>query len=356
MPREELTPKEKATLYGLARHPGFNDRELSEVLKEKMSTITSIRRRLKERGIFFKAMVPSFKALDCEVLSVCYGGVSSGLLIDMKKALDRGLFVGHDDNSFFAQVGTFSWLELGAFQDFSSAKRKGEVMWKKLNDILGGVAGHPCEQSYYPLNQIRVHNFFDYTGILSALFRVERRTERAPAAQAPPTRKLSQIERLVFYGLVKYPDVADKAIAEKLSVSRQAVARIRKLLVGEGFLCPLVVPNLEKLGHEILAYFRFHLDPKSGEKARQSAVQLIIHEIPSVFAFSTALECVVLGAYCTFPDFEKSSHKIIRRLEEQELLEGAPDIQTFLMSDTVVVRNHDYVPLVKDLLGLDIAE
>jgi len=354
LPREDLTLKEKATLYGMTRFPGYNDRELSEVLNEKMSTVTSIRRRLKERGVCFKAMVPSFRALGCEVISLCYGGISSGLLIDMKKAMERGLFVGNDDSAFFAQVGTFSWLELGAFPNFSSAKGQGEVMWKKLNDILGGVSGQPCLQSYYPLDQMRIHNFFDYTGLLSELFHLDRRPQRRPASEGHPTRKLSHIEKLVFYGLVKHPDVADKVVAEHMKVSRQAVARIRKLLIKEGFLFPLVIPNLEKLGHEILVYFRFHLNPRLGEKARAGAVQTIVNGVPNLFSFSTSLECVAIGAFCTFPEFEKSSHRMIRRLEERKLLEGAPDLQTYLLPDTVIVRNHDYVPLVKNLLELDI--
>jgi hypothetical protein len=203
---------------------------------------------------------------------------------------------------------------------------------------------------------MRVHNFFDYAGLLSELFHLDRRQERRPASEGHPTRSLSNIEKLVFYGLVKHPDVADKVVAENMKVSRQAVARIRKLLVKEGFLFPLVIPSLEKLGHEILVYFRFHLNPRLGDKARAGAVQNIIHEVPHLFAFSTSLECVAICAYCTFPEFEKSSHRIIRRLEERNLLEGAPDIQTYLLPDTVIVRNHDYVPLVKDMLELDIED
>jgi hypothetical protein len=352
LPREDLTPKEKATLYGLARYPGCNDRELSDILSEKMSTVTSIRRRMKGRGLFFRAMVPSFGALGCEVMAVCYGGVSSGCLVDMKKAQDRGLFSGREDASFFAQIATFSWLELGAFRNYSEAKRKGEGMWRKLNVLLGGVPGHPCTQSYYPMDQLTIHNFFDYTALLGKLFGFSARGDRARAARQTPSRKLTSIERLVFYGLVKYPDARDKVVADRLSVSRQAVARIRRLLVDEGFLTPIIVPGLDKLGYDIVAFFRFHLNPCNTLKERGATVYALLQGVPNIFAFSAGLECVLVGAYCTFPEFEHSSIQLTKRLEDAGRLEAAPEIQTFLLSDTVVVKNHDYLPVVKSMLDL----
>ena len=356
MPREELTPKEKATLCGMARYPSYNDRELSEILREKMSTVTSIRRRLRVRGLYFKSMVPSFRALGCEVMAICYGGVSSGYLVDMKKAVDRGLFEGEEDASFFAQVGTFSWLELGAFRDFSEAKRKGEGLWRKLDAVLGGVRGHPCVQSSYPIDQMEIHNFFDHMPLLSKLFRLPAPKERAGPARRRPGRKLSSIERLVFYGLVKWPDVPDKFIADKLSVSRQAVARIRKALVKEGFISPLIIPSLDKLGYDILAYFRFHLSPRDSDRGREAAVNTILKAVPHIFAMSAGFECAAVGAYCTFPEFEKTTTALIRRLEDAGHLEGAPEVQTFLLPDTVMVKNHDYVPVVKSMLELNIED
>ena len=118
----------------------------------------------------------------------------------------------------------------------------------------------------------------------------------------------------------------------------------------------MVIPSLMKLEHEILAFFRFYLNPESSDKVRQGTIRTIISDIPCVFAFSTSLECIVIGAYCTFPEFENSSHGIIQRLEDRHLLEGAPYIQTFLMPDMVMVRDHDYVPMVKEMLGLDIPD
>ena len=48
MKKPELTKKEKLVIYGLVRYPQLTDKELSEKLNLKHSTLTSIRHRLKE--------------------------------------------------------------------------------------------------------------------------------------------------------------------------------------------------------------------------------------------------------------------------------------------------------------------
>jgi DNA-binding MarR family transcriptional regulator len=356
LPREDLTPREKATLYGMVRYPGHNDRELSEVVRCKMSTVTSIRARLQDRGLCSRAMVPSLRALGAGVISVCYGGVSSGQLVDMRKAQDRGLLRSEGCDSFYALIGSFSWLELGAFRNYSDAQGSGEGMWSRLTGVMGKTAGQPCVRSYYPMDLVRLHNFFDHAPLLSRHFGIKRDAGKTRSLRDWPERSLTSMEKLVLYGLVKRPGASDKDVAEGLGVSRQAVARIRRTLVREGRLVPVVLPSLGRLGFDILAFFHFRLDARKPQKAREGAVKQILDGIPNIFALSAGPECIVLGAYCRFIDFEKGSLRLIRGLDAAGLLDGSPVVQTFLVGDTVTVKDHDYVPFVKGMLGLKIAD
>jgi DNA-binding MarR family transcriptional regulator len=354
--KEELTRKEKLTLLGMTRFPACNDRELSEMLKERISTVTSIRRRLKERGFYFKAMLPSFHSMGCGILAACYGGLSRGYVADMRKAVDKGLFQNPESISFLTIVGAFNWFEMAAYKNYSEAKSKGDVFWTRLNEIFPNLPGNPCVHGYYPLETMTIHNFFDHTQLLKTQFRLEEKWDAVMSQLKPPGRKLSNIEKLVFYGLVRHPDSPDKLVAEKLSVSRQAVARIRKLLEKEGFVTPLVVPDLEKLGFEILVLFKFFLNPKNSKKIRDSTVASLLKDIPHIFAASTELECVMLAAYPSFSEFEKGSNRLIRKLDEGSHLEGAPEVQTFSLGDARVLKNHDYIPLTRESLDLPLED
>src|SRR5512136_700682 len=75
MAKRGLTPNEKQVLYGLVRHPVLNDRELSELLDVKVSTVTAIRRRLRHAEYFTTRRVPMMHRLGWELLKDRFPGL-----------------------------------------------------------------------------------------------------------------------------------------------------------------------------------------------------------------------------------------------------------------------------------------
>ena len=71
-----LSEKEKLTLYGLAKYPHLKDKELSSKLNLKHSTVTSIRRRLREKKYFRRLIIPRFEMIGCRMLVVIYTNFS----------------------------------------------------------------------------------------------------------------------------------------------------------------------------------------------------------------------------------------------------------------------------------------
>src|SRR3989304_5426167 len=55
MAKRSLTDNERKVLFGLVNRPGLNDRELSEALGIKVSTVTAIRRRLRKADYYTTA-------------------------------------------------------------------------------------------------------------------------------------------------------------------------------------------------------------------------------------------------------------------------------------------------------------
>ena len=71
-----LTEKEKLVLYGIVKYPKFTDKELSETLKLKHSTVTSIRHRLKESDYFRRLIIPRLQNMGCKMLVAIYTNFS----------------------------------------------------------------------------------------------------------------------------------------------------------------------------------------------------------------------------------------------------------------------------------------
>jgi transposase-like protein len=353
LPAEALSPGEKSVLHGLARFPSYNDRLLARELGATPSTLTAVRARLEERGLFRRIYIPSLPAMRAHVLSTSSGGLSPEGLVRLKRALGRGLFPAGGCDSFLAVAGPSGWLELGAFPDYSRAQCRGDGLARLLGRLPAG-AGETGARSLLPVELVRFHNFFDFAPLLGRFFGLRGAPEGPRPFPPAPARRLSPVEKLVLYGLVKRPGAADRETAGELGVSRQAVARARRVLAAEGRLLPAVVPDLGRLGFGMLALCRFRLPAEGGRKRGRSAVEALLGSMPHLFAASAGPELLVLGAWRDTAMFEREAAAL--RQGPAWPVGPAPVVHTLSLEGSVAVRDHDYVPFVKAAMGLEIAD
>ncbi|MCK4347870.1 MAG: hypothetical protein KAW47_04560, partial [Thermoplasmatales archaeon] len=76
MKKLELTKKEKLMLYGLVNYPKLTDKQLSEKLNLKHSTVTSIRHRLQGNEFYRALIIPKLQNMGCKLLAVIYTNFS----------------------------------------------------------------------------------------------------------------------------------------------------------------------------------------------------------------------------------------------------------------------------------------
>jgi hypothetical protein len=81
---KNLTKNEKDTLWGMVNHPTLNDRALAKKTRLKLSTVTAIRRRLREREYFWTVNIPNFSRLGFELLCVEYGSFNEAVPVERR--------------------------------------------------------------------------------------------------------------------------------------------------------------------------------------------------------------------------------------------------------------------------------
>ncbi|MBC7081104.1 MAG: hypothetical protein H5T44_02505 [Thermoplasmatales archaeon] len=72
---------------------------------------------------------------------------------------------------------------------------------------------------------------------------------------------LTNNEKKVLYGIVKFPNYNDKLLSEKISLKQSTVSAIRKRLKKEGYYKILSVPMLQNLGAEMLVLTHTNFNP-----------------------------------------------------------------------------------------------
>ena len=351
-----LTPKERTTLYGLVRYPDLNDRALSEVLDEKMSTVTSIRRRLHERGHFMKVRIPQFHNLGCEIMTVSHGSFrpvapyGNDILMKTEEPVPA---------TYFGISNPYHFVMLGAACTYTQARTTYDEYYRNQR-FVKAVDENNLTFSYLPYPLTNLMNFFEFAPLLNSLFEMgdknigkatEANGRRATMGGAREKLDLSITERKVLYGLVRFPELPDKALSEKIKVSRQVVSKMRRKLEADGYLKTAVIPDLARLGMGMIIFTHYMLNPKTAGSFNEKSLIGGKDGLPSFFLCSLPYEFYSLSAFRSYQEFERISEKYFKTYSESKALLRSPVILPFSVEDLTYFRNHTYANILKNMLG-----
>jgi len=348
MAKRGLTANEKQVLYGLVRHPVLNDRELSELLSVKVSTVTAIRRRLRRAEYFVTRRIPMMNRLGWELL---LGGHARLDLTQGSQVMPRLRETLKDRvPSLFHVAASADSLSFLAFaRDYTGARGEVNELRQAL-DHAKLLGDGDVRISAFPLSLSTIPAFFDYSHTLALAFdiddRMTPRLDRAKVGDLELTRK----ETEVLKGLVRYPELSDKALAARVKVSRQAVSKMRREFEAEGLLHTARLPNLRLLGFDLYISAFAHFNPSSTLKARTDAFEKLLRSSTTFFLASDDAEAVVIGASRTYEQFSTLRSSLTKHFQERGHLGGDPEVYVGLTSTTEILRNCEFGPLVQSLM------
>jgi DNA-binding MarR family transcriptional regulator len=353
MTRKPLSANEKLVLYGLVRFPDQNDRELSGELGLKMSTVTAIRNRLRREGWFRTVRLPYLERLGGELLIVVTARLNvlmprEGLLRVLREALS-----GMDD-VFFAAADRSHLVIFSMCRNYTDAWTDSEKGFQQLAE-KGALAGAPArrETVIFPLNQTRLLRFFDFSAILGQAFGVGRPPAGPPLdlkPEPPIPRRLSRIEKRVFLGLVRFPELADNEVAVKIGVTRQSVTKIRRRFESERLLAEARLPDMRRTGLEILAVSHYETAPGATAAARRKGMEWAARELTAFFHVLGQREGMVMGLAGNFSELQRLQCEASRMYLERGYFKEEPSLLLLSVPELEVVKDFVFTPLVERVL------
>lgn len=347
MAKRGLTGNEKQVMYGLVRHPVLNDRELSELLDVKVSTVTAIRRRLRRAEYFVTRRIPMMNRLGWELLIGGHAriGAAPGL-----QALPRLRETLRDrfPTLFHVAASSEHMSFLGFAHNYTTARSEVDDLRQGL-DRAKLLADGDLDFSAFPLSLSIVPSFFDYSHALALAFDIDDRMAVKPDHAKVGDLELSRKETEVLKGLVRYPELSDKALAGRVRVSRQAVSKMRREFEAEGLLRTARLPNLRLLGFELYVHASAHFTPSSTVRSRLEAFDRLLKTSQTFFLASDDAELIAIGAARTYEQFSTLRSALTKYFDEREHLAGDPEVFVGLTSATEMLRNCEFGPLVQGL-------
>ncbi|MBS3778130.1 MAG: hypothetical protein KGY50_02415 [Candidatus Thermoplasmatota archaeon] len=343
-----LTLNEKRVLYGLVRYPSLNDSELSVKIGVKLSTLTSIKRRLHDQNVFRQLLVPLLNRLGSELLAVIYTQFNPVIPLEERVSITKETIEVFDE-IFFSTGEQEKGFSISLAKDYTSIGRIDDIRTETFGS-LGLLEKEYPSEVIFPFRSSEIIRFFDFSRVLSSMFGfddVDEPGSDIDAFSMDEVHSLSIKEKRVYTALIQYPTATTQEIGEKVGLSRHTVSRMKKKFFDLRLLKHLTIPDMRQLGFEILSFYHYQFSPGKSP----SMNDILYLDAPStVFLARRKYEIVMVSAYQTYQDYKEDKMKKIRFLKENDFIAYTPLVRKYMFERMVFLKNFVFHPIANKII------
>ena len=349
----KLSKNEKVILWGLVRYPMLNDRQLSDKIRVRMSTLNAIKNKMKRMGLIYDRIVPNVEIMDYEILSVTWTTLSRPIKKNSDIESLENLFKDHPHTNTSMVFGdTLFFLSL--YKNYTGYKISENNILERLKKLGLFIEGR-IHSTLYPIEISSLPKNFDYTSVLERAFGIK--PVKDPEGKDPKMlmvkakekiHHLSKKEKVILKGILEAPDLPDNRIASMLDTTRQAVARHKKELLELGVIKKTRVIDYGKLGFNILCLVEGFYEKIEGVDENGPDLEKL--HLPSFFAVYGGSETTSLSLFTDFEQFTQSREKYTEALKDYCQIKSEPSINLFSPADTITIKHQEYLPLIEKFL------
>lgn len=369
----KLSKNERRVLCGILGKPTATDKELADYLSMSQSTLTTIRQRLRGKGFYRLAAAPLMQNLGCEMLALIHTDFNP--MVPLEERVQKTSKVVEASPEIFFSVGE---LQKG----FSLSFSKNYTELGKINDarttVFGGM--QLIEKEYpkemlFPFDASTIYRFLNFAPLVAShlgikLPGIASADSSSEFRQSAPL-SLSGTEKRVYHAIIKSPEASFKELSATLGISGKTLSLVKARLEGRGlksecdncslgtidkselkshsgFLKTIAIPDLKKLGLEILALHIIRFNPQNPPSDIVRSTLTTDHDILVILR---KFEGLRISAYANYDECEKDRMAMFRYLRGQNYVVDVPFVRTFSLNSVVIIKDFDFAPIVKKILN-----
>ena len=350
MINNNLTNKEKLVLYGLTKYPDIQDYKLAKKLGLKQTTVSSIKRRLKEEKFFRHIRVPLLQDIGCEMLVGIHANFNPIIPLEQRVEI-ASKNIEIFDEIFFSVGEQEKGFSLSLAKNYTSIGKINDIRTKTFGEMSLLEEDYPHE-IIIPFEISKIYRFFDFDRAIKKLFRIDiedNKTSFVWFEKRKQLLKLSDNEKKVYYALIKYPDLSLIELSKEIGISRHTISKMKKTFIKNNLMKEKNIPNLRKLGFEIISFYHIKFDPKNPPSEKH--IKALDTE-DTFFLASRKFECLILSVYKNYNDYKIDKMKKIEFLRRENLVCKPPLIRKYIIDRMYVIKDLEFAPIVKKILGI----
>ena len=357
MIKGKLNYNEGLVLYGLVKYPLLNDRELANKLNLKMTTVTAIKNRLKRNKYYSTIRVPILRPNEIELFIFII--VKYDTTIPENELINKiNPVISQIPEFFYGGMANGEGFGLGFATNYTDLMVSIECLAKSLTveEKCKNTSFQVRALKVFPLKNLSIFNFFDISEILKTDFKIklkESNEDKIIPLPKPKEVNLTNIEKLVLYGLVNYPELPDSKIADKINVTRQVISKLKKTFEDDGLIKTIRIADLDKLGYNIIVIGHNNYNPLTPLEKRKKGLKMIKSELPLIFQITSNLEGIGISPVKNFKEAQNLRKKVTAFYKKENFFISEPNIYLFSIQNLNLIRNHNYGLIVKKVFGIE---
>jgi DNA-binding MarR family transcriptional regulator len=344
---------EKLTLYGIVNYPDLNDKQLSEKLNLKHSTLTSIRNRLRKNEYYRTIVIPRLQNMGCKMLVVIYTNFSPLIPLEERVKI-TGETIEIFEEIFFSVGEQDKGFSISLSKDYATIARINDIRTQTFGG-RGLLEEERPKMIVFPFEISRVYRFFDFAPLLNSCFNLNfvlNENSKDIAFRTIDDISLQDTEKNVYCMLVKYPEMSDTEIAENVGVSRHTVSRLKRKFEDRKLIRKINLPDIKKMGFEILTFYHIKFDPSNPPDIDKDEASILMSS-STIFMASRQFEAILLTIHRDYDDYANDKNRIMHILKENKWIAEKTLIQTYSLNSLVFIKNFKFAPIAMKMVGSD---
>ncbi len=352
---DKLSYNEKLVLYAITRWPLKTDQELSEKIDLKRSTVTSIKKRLKDNKVYrFKYRIGS-EYINEDIIKNTFFQINPNIDKETLKKLARRVLERYN-NSVFTIITDSVYVGINFVKDFAKLKTGEydfEKKWKKHGIF---AEGYP---KYVNFALKHANIYFDYANLIRHIFRLDIQEDNegldrySIKDRIPKTVNLNVNEKKIVFNLCKYPDKDNKALSEMTGINLQTVRKIKRKILDKGILKPVIIPVLKKLDNELITYKSFRFNQAKSIEERIDFVKYLDLKHPHhILRIYDENEYISLCVYKDYSTYYKNIQAIEEYIAKTNIMTNKTETAVAPINDIKYLKNVVFSRLCKKVFDI----
>jgi hypothetical protein len=230
------------------------------------------------------------------------------------------------------------------------------------------------QEVIFPFEMSSIHRFFNLAPLLYSKLKMEDnaflqdipglerdvykkdgilKIQNSDSRMRPQDVDLTKKQLEIMYNLIKYPDHSASKLATVIPHSRHTISRIKDLLVDNGYLTSLRIPDLSKLGYSMLSLFHVKVDPKRPLEDDLCKHPELLQD-DTIFLVSRPTELMMLAVYENYPHYNKGMSTFNQFLKSRDHMTKIPNIRNHSLSEAIWVKTFSHHALIKKAFNLKV--